>query len=319
MLSCRTLAKRITKYGWLPLDGGLATALEEQGYDLSDHLWSAGLLSRNPEAVKAVHRRYLAAGARCLITASYQASIPGFQAAGFSKQEAGDLIRRSVQLAIEARDDFLLASGYGVSPLVAASIGPYGACLADGSEYHGKYGISDLDLAEFHRERFRILAQSGADLLACETIPSLEEALVLSKLLEEFPRARAWFSFSCRDSNRLNDGTPLAEAGTALGDCDQILAIGVNCTAPQHINGLIKEIKSVNSDKLIVVYPNSGEAWDHQKRRWVSESDRDSLLQTAGEWWRAGARLIGGCCRVGPAQIRELVAGLSPVIKKSVG
>ncbi len=300
----------IEKHGMLLLDGGLATELEERGTVLDTHLWSAQLLQENPDAIRNVHLAYLEAGADCIISASYQASIPGFVSYGLSEQEAGTLMSRSIALADEARAQYLESTAAGETgrtrPLVAASIGPYGACLADGAEYRGNYGISKSELRVFHEPRWEILAASSADLFACETMPSFEEAEVLSELLRQTPGVYAWVSFSCRDGEHISDGTPITECAALLNGCEQVAAIGVNCTAPQYISSLIGQIRAGAPDKPIAVYPNSGEIYDGETRTWLGTSDPLNSGTAALEWFRNGARLIGGCCRMGPGHIKAM-------------
>ncbi len=290
------------------LDGGLATELENRGHNLDDDLWSARLLVDDPSAIARVHQDYLAAGADCLITASYQGTIHGFMQRGFGKSEAEDLLTQAVVLALDARDAFWANPENRpgrIRPIVAASIGPYGAVLADGSEYTGDYDLDEEGLYLFHRRRFQILADTQADMLACETIPSYFETIALISLLQQTPDRYAWFSFSCQDEKRINDGTPLAICAELLNEIDQVAAVGVNCTAPGLIPGLIAEIKRV-SKKPIIVYPNSGEEFDGTIRRWVGSSDSDGFAQASLQWRLAGATLIGGCCRTGPEHIRKM-------------
>jgi len=260
------------------LDGGLASELEARGHDLSDALWSARLLRDDPEAIRAVHDAYVEAGAECVITASYQATVAAL---------GEERLRRSVELAKNA-------------PMVAASIGPYGATLANGSEYTGDYG--DVDLHAFHAERFAILDNSGADVLACETLPRLDEALVLARMLDRTP---AWFSFACRDDRHIADGTLLRECAAALDRFEGVYAIGVNCTAPRFVEALIGEVRA-ETDKPIVVYPNSGERYDAATRTWTGTRDPQDFAEAAQRWRDAGASLIGGCCRTSPDHIRAL-------------
>jgi homocysteine S-methyltransferase len=298
----------LRQQGILFVDGGLATELEARGYDLGGGLWSARLLRDDPEAIKKLHRDYLEAGADCIISASYQGTVAGFVRHGLSEEAAEALLRRSVLLARSARDEFWADPANRVGrlcPLVAASIGPYGAYLADGSEYSGDYGLERDELTAFHRERWHILWQSGPDLLACETIPSAMEAQALRRLLRETPGCFAWFSFSCRDEIHLNDGTPLADVVAALDDEPQVVAIGVNCTAPRFIPGLVRAARAATT-KPIIVYPNSGERYDVETRSWHGESRPSDFAAASSEWRAAGAGLLGGCCRTGPEHIRLL-------------
>jgi homocysteine S-methyltransferase len=307
------LAPFLASAGTLALDGGLATELEGLGLDLDHPLWSARVLRDAPEAIAAVHRAYLEAGADCITTASYQATFEGFEREGLSHSEAGALFQRSVELAIAARDAFWSEPQSRVGrqrPIVAASIGPYGAYLANGAEYTGEYAIGEAELAAFHRERFELLANSGTDILACETIPSASEARALAKLLRESRGTLAWFSFSCRDGERISDGTPFVDSVRALRSHPQIVALGVNCTAPRHVASLLRTAARVTT-KPLVAYPNSGERYEAATRRWFGTSSAEDWGQSGQAWRAAGARLIGGCCRTGPSHIRSLRAALS--------
>jgi len=304
------LAPLLAQYPVLVLDGALATELERRGCDLRDPLWSAKVLIEAPELIRQVHADYFQAGADCAITASYQASLEGFMRRGLSREAALELIQRSVRLAVEARDAFWQEPAHRTGrprPLVAASVGPYGAFLADGSEYRGDYGLSEAELMDFHRPRMAALLEAGADLLACETIPCFSEARALTRLLAEFPNASAWISFSARDEAHLWHGERLAECAAWLNDQPQVVAVGVNCTAPRYLPGLIEAIRTVAS-KPIVVYPNSGETYDPVQRLWSGVADAETFAIEARRWYASGARLIGGCCRTTPGHIRTIAA-----------
>ncbi|MGB5892025.1 MAG: homocysteine S-methyltransferase, partial [Thermoanaerobaculia bacterium] len=289
------LTTMLDRQGVVMLDGGLATELERRGRDLNDDLWSARVLMDQPELVGRVHADYLAAGADCIVSASYQATVEGFVKTGLSQAGAERLLQKSVEIALEARDIFwsVPANRQGrLRPLVAASIGPYGAFLADGSEFTGDYDLDEQGLADFHADRWQLLAGSGADLLACETIPSATEARVLLKLLEQTPSTIAWFSFSCRDDTHISDGTELAAIAQELSESERIVAVGANCTAPRFISGLVTSVQAVTS-KPIVVYPNSGESWDAEGKRWIPGEEAIDLPQASRAWRDQGARLIG--------------------------
>jgi homocysteine S-methyltransferase len=273
-------------------DGGLATELEARGHDLSDPLWSAKLLADAPREIVAVHTAYFRAGAAIATTASYQASFEGFAAHGIDRREAERLLRHSVELAKDARDE---AGAGGL--IVAASIGPYGAALADGSEYRGRYGLSVAALRRWHRPRLEILAAAGADVLALETVPDIDEAEALVDLVRSIG-VPAWLSYTI-DGTKTRAGQPLAEAFAVAAGVPEIVAVGVNCCAP---NDVLPAIRLANIGKPVIVYPNSGERWDG--RAWVGP--RRFSAQLAAQWVAAGARIVGGCCRVRPADIAEV-------------
>lgn len=279
-------------------DGGLATELEARGHDLSNPLWSARLLADAPQEIVAVHAAFFRAGAAIATTASYQASFEGFAAHGIDRNEAAGLLRRSVELARAARDEA------GAGGLIAASVGPYGAALADGSEYRGRYGLSVAALRRWHRPRLEVLAAAGADVLACETVPDVDEAEALVDLVRS-AGVPAWLSYTI-DGATTRAGQPLGEAFAVAAGVPEIVAIGVNCCAPGDVLPAIRLARDVG--KPVIVYPNSGERWDG--RGWVGPPRFSAGL--AAEWVAAGARVVGGCCRVGPADIAELARVLAP-------
>lgn len=332
---------------WL-LDGGLATVLEAAGHVLGDALWSARLLLDAPQAVAAVHRAYLRAGADVISTASYQAGLPGLMARGLSAAQARDTLALSVRLARAERDRFVEeGAGQGgdagraeiagqaesadraeavvrpegggpasarpdrprFRPLVAASLGPLGALLADGSEYRGDYDLSPARLRDIHLPRLEALVAAGPDLVALETLPALAEAELLLRLLEEFPGARAWLSFSCRDPRHTARGEPLARAAELAAGSQQVLALGVNCVPPAWVEPALDCLAAATNLPL-VAYPNRGRRWDAEARAWGPLPRGPALARLAPGWRAAGARLIGGCCGMGPAQIRALRAAL---------
>lgn len=299
--------------GLLVLDGGLATELERRGQDVSGTLWSAHVLQTAPEAVEQLHYDYFAAGARCAISASYQASYEGFAAHGLGADETTTLLRRSVELARSARARYLRDHpADGRKLYVAASVGPYGAISHDGAEYRGDYGLSVEQLVAFHARRFGVLATAGADFLACETIPALDEARALVTLLAQYPDALAWMSFTSPDGVLTSHGELLTECARLVDRVPNVIAVGVNCVRPEVVSEAIHALRA-GTDKAIVVYPNSGEQWDGQTRSWRGSWDHGSLAALATQWVNAGARMIGGCCRIGPPEIAALDEALSRV------
>jgi homocysteine S-methyltransferase len=276
-------------------DGGLATELEARGHDLSDDLWSARLLVDAPGEITAVHAAFFRAGAVFATTASYQASFDGFAARGIGRDAAARLLRRSVELAKAARDEV------GGERWVAASVGPYGAALANGEEYVGRYGLSVEELAEWHRPRLEVLVDADPDVLAVETVPDIDEAEALVDLLHEFG-APAWLSYTI-DGQTTRAGQPLADAFAVAAGVPEVVAVGVNCCAPADVEHAVGVARDVTG-KPVIVYPNSGENWDGERRTWVGKSGWSAEL--APRWAAAGARIIGGCCRVRPDNIAEI-------------
>ncbi|WP_283137670.1 homocysteine S-methyltransferase [Rhizohabitans arisaemae] len=286
------------------LDGGLASELGARGHDLSDPLWSARLLIDAPQAIADVHLAYFRAGAQVATTASYQATFEGLAARGFGRAETAELLRTSVRLAAQARTRAGDA-GDGRPLWIAASVGPYGAMLADGSEYRGRYGLSVAELTRFHLPRIEVLAEAGADVLALETVPDADEG---AALIDAAGRAGlpVWLSYTV-DGGRTRAGQSLEEAFSVAAGVDQVIAVGVNCCAPEEVGPALRQARAVTG-KPGVAYPNGGE-WDETTRTW---SDRPSLGREAvASWLTEGALLIGGCCRTGPADIAGLAGHLA--------
>jgi homocysteine S-methyltransferase len=285
----------------LVTDGGLATELEARGHDLSDDLWSARLLVDAPEDIVAVHCAFYRAGASIATTASYQASFEGFAERGIGRSDAARLLRRSVELAKAARDEV----GGGLR-WVAASVGPYGAALANGEEYVGRYGLSVAQLSAWHRPRMELLADAGADLLALETVPDIDEAEALVGLVADLGLP-AWLSYTIAGTTTRAD-QPLADAFAVAADVPEIVAVGVNCCAPGDVEHAIR-IARASTGKHVIVYPNSGEEWDGDRRAWVGKSGWSAEL--APRWVAEGAHIIGGCCRVRPDDIAAVAAAVA--------
>lgn len=283
------------------LDGGLSTALEELGERPSGPLWTAEALLDRPEVLEEAHRRFVDAGADVVITASYQASVPGFVAAGLDASAARRLLGSTTAVA--------RASGASV---VAASVGPYGAVLADGSEYRGVYDASWSEVRALHRERLEVLVDSGPDVFAVETMPTVAEAEIVVDELRRLTDAPAWVSFCCRDADHTFGGDRFADAAAAVAGA--VDAVGVNCTAPLHVAGLLAQAPG---GMPLVAYPNHGGTWDAEHRCWAFPGGAGSLGEwltgLVPQWLHAGARLIGGCCGVGSDGIRALAASRGSV------
>ena len=298
----------LQKQNIIVLDGALATELENRGCDLNDSLWSARVLMEQPDLIQQVHLDYFNAGADVAITASYQATVVGFAQRGLNKDQAIELIKKSVQIAKDARDEFWSDEKNRINrnyPLIAGSVGPYGAYLADGSEYRGDYELTEQELIDFHRPRIEALIESGVDVVACETIPKFDEAKALVKLLGEFPQASAWFTFTAKDGEHISHGEKIADVAKWLDSFEQVAGIGINCSSPLHIPSLIDEIKK-NTSKPIIVYPNSGEVYVSVTNSWHGETSCESFGLQSKDWYEHGAKVIGGCCRTTPEHIKEI-------------
>ncbi|XP_028780846.1 homocysteine S-methyltransferase 1-like [Neltuma alba] len=300
-------------------DGGFATQLERHGAAINDPLWSALCLIKNPHLIKKVHLEYLEAGADILVTSSYQATLPGFVSKGLSIQEGELLLERSVKLAIEARDSFWnsikKSSGHNYRrALVAASIGSYGAYLADGSEYSGCYGphVTLEKLKEFHRRRLQVLVEAGPDLLAFETIPNKLEANACVELLdEENVQIPSWICFTSVDGENAPSGESFKECLDAINKSDKVNAVGINCAPPHFMENIISKFKQLTK-KAIIVYPNSGEVWDGRAKKWLPSKcfNDDNFELHARRWRDLGAKIVGGCCRTTPSTIEVISKAL---------
>jgi len=316
-----TIEETLQKTKIMVIDGAMSTGLEQLGCQLKDSLWTARALAEQPELVKQVHLNYFRAGADCGITCSYQATILGLMSKGYSEKEAEELITRSVELFLEAREEWWEAEGKAAGrayPLCLAGIGPYGAYLADGSEYRGNYGVPDEVLREFHERRMELLWNVGADVLLIETQPSLREVLIETEIAEKLG-ADYWVSFSCLDGRHICEGKLIQDCARRLSQGHPHLKmIGVNCTAPQHMESLIRELRGACS-LPVAVYPNSGEVYDPETKTWHGVKGTASFGEYARRYMEAGASAVGGCCTTvdshvrDVAKARELVLGITEV------
>lgn len=323
--------KIIKEKGSLVLDGAFGTELERHGCDIHDKLWSSKMLIENPDIIKKVHISYLAAGADIIESSGYQATVAGFKAQGFGTEEAIDLVKLSVRLAVQARNEFFEAKANGAltlrgitlgeetpegvkyfsegalpKPLVAASVGPYGAFLADGSEYRGDYGVQTEYLEVFHIPRLALFCEENPDIIACETIPSYDEAIAVARALSDPFTTKgipAWISFSCKGEHHISSGETIIKCAEMIDKVRPVTGIGINCTAPEYVESLIKDVRSV-TDKPIAVYPNLGETYDEVTKTW--SGGQMSFVEYIDIWRKAGANVIGGCCRTNPDVIGEV-------------
>ncbi|MFS9236518.1 homocysteine S-methyltransferase [Streptococcus sanguinis] len=298
------------------LDGALGTELESRGYDVSGKLWSAQYLLDQPRIIQNVHESYVRAGSDIITTSSYQASIPAFIEAGLTTEKAYNLLKETVFLARKAIENTWQALSpeeqkQRLYPLVAGSVGPYAAYLADGSEYTGDYQLSEEEFRDFHRPRIQALLEAGSDLLAIETIPNgAEVAAILRLLAEEFPQAETYLSFVAQTENAISDGTKIEELGNLAQESPQVLAVGFNCTAPHLIAPLLDGLGQV-CNKPFLTYPNSGETYNGLTKTWHDDPEQErSLLENSKLWQEQGVQLFGGCCRTRPEDIAQLARGL---------
>lgn len=296
----RETLRNALQRGPVLLDGGLATRLEAMGHDLRDPLWSAKLLLEDPRAIETAHRSFIEAGAQVLTTASYQASLPGLRARGLDAAAALALLERATTLARSA------AQGRA---WVAASAGPYGAYLADGSEYRGGYDIDDDALYAFHAARLPAFAT--ADIVAFETIPCAREAEAIASACDTLPPGLdAWVSLSCRDDAHACSGEPIETCVRAALQSDRVVAVGVNCTDPGHVLGLLSRIAAL-TDRPLVAYPNAGQ--HYAQGRWRGDPLTPAAFAARTQTWiDVGARLVGGCCQTHLGHLHALHDVLSP-------
>ncbi len=293
----------IRERGSVVIDGAMSTALEKLGCDLNNHLWSARILADDPEKIRTVHAQYFEAGADVAITASYQATAAGFADAEINETEAARLIRLSVTLAREARDAY--ERNHSNRPLlVAGAVGPYGAYLADGSEYTGRYHLTDDAYREFHRVRLDALKEAGADLIAVETQPKLEEVAVLLQMLEA-RELSAWVTFTLADEGHLPDGTLVEDAARLCATSPAVDALGLNCVKRELAAGALKRMASV-TDLPLILYPNSGETYDAATKTWHHPVGGPGWQHFVGPWQSLGVKCLGGCCRTLPSDIVEI-------------
>jgi homocysteine S-methyltransferase len=295
------------------LDGGMASELEHLGANINGPLWSAHVLDDAPETIAAVHRSYIEAGADCIETASYQVSRMGYAEIGVAPERADAALLQSVDLARKAASEFPARK-----ILIAVSLGPYGAALHNGAEYHGNYDCSHVDLVAFHAARIEVLSGiQGREVLAFETLPSLEEAQAIGEALAPYPNLPAWFTFTCRDRKHVAHGELLRDCAASVANFPQTIAIGVNCTHPSLIASLIGELRAA-SNFPILVYPNSGEDWDAQARCWTGTNEPAAYGALAMKWFAAGAQIVGGCCRTRPAHVGEVAESAARVPPNSI-
>ena len=282
------------------IDGGLSTALELLGADISGPLWTAQTVIDDPALLERAHRSFVEAGADIIATASYQCGTRQFESIGLSAKEARDALASMTTIARRAIE--------GTSVAVAASVGPFGASLANGSEYNGRYGVEWQQVEDYHREKLAILVDSGADLIAIETIPLAAEALLIAEILEELGAPPAWFSFGFADETQTYGLDALDKAVLSIAGYADLVAIGMNCTHPRYVDSLLASMSELVSGIPLIVYPNHGREWDAVTRCWLGEVMSISSDETVKRWVDLGARFIGGCCGVDPLGIADLVA-----------
>lgn len=286
------------------LDGAMSTPLEKLGADTNNDLWTAKALIDNEELVYEVHKMYFEAGADLIITDTYQANVQAFEKVGYSEKEARNLIKKAVKIAQKARDDY--ENRTGKHNYIAGTIGPYGAYLANGSEYRGDYELSAEEYQQFHLPRIEELVNAGVDILAIETQPKLDEVLAILELLKEkYPQQKVYVSYTLSDDDTISDGTPLPRAIHALEDYSQVIAVGINCVKLELVEPALKNMKEI-TDKHLIVYPNSSAVYDPKSKTWSQLKTSATFEELIPNWYEAGARIIGGCCTTGPKEIKAV-------------
>lgn len=286
------------------LDGAMSTPLEKLGADTNNDLWTAKALIDNEELVYEVHKMYFEAGADLIITDTYQANVQAFEKVGYSEKEARNLIKKAVKIAQKARDDY--ENRTGKHNYIAGTIGPYGAYLANGSEYRGDYELSVKEYQQFHLPRIEELVNAGVDILAIETQPKLDEVLAILELLKEkYPQQKVYVSYTLSDDDTISDGTPLPRAIHALEDYSQVIAVGINCVKLELVEPALKNMKEI-TDKHLIVYPNSSAVYDPKSKTWSQPKTSATFEELIPNWYEAGARIIGGCCTTGPKEIKAV-------------
>lgn len=311
MNSCNPIAALLKQKKYIVIDGALASELQRRGCDLNDSLWSAKVLIEQPELISQVHYEYFKAGADCAITASYQATPLGFAKKGIDLKQSIALIKTSVKLAKQAKQRYLNELADNKPLLIAGSVGPYGAYLADGSEYTGDYQLTEQQFIQFHLDRIKALIEAKVDILACETLPSFPEIQVLTKLIAQFPTITCWFSLTLKDENHLSDGTPISKVINYLNNVDQIVSVGINCIALEKVTPALAVMSKLTT-KPIIVYPNSGEQYDPTTKQWHKNHQHCCTFANQIDiWTKLGAKLIGGCCQTTPKDIVEITALLN--------
>jgi homocysteine S-methyltransferase len=280
------------------LDGSLSYPLEKQGYNLNKKLWTGDALINDPNVIKKVHKDYLIAGVDFISTSTYQISYNVLEAMDYSLNEIKDVFKRSVNLVEQAIQETNIKREIKI----VGSYGPYGASLSNGSEYTGKYDTSDNIIMDYHIKNMNIIKELDIDIILYETIPCLREIEILSKLVEEYKK-EVWVSFTCNKDLEFRDGSSIIKACKILSSIEVISTIGINCFSPLLAEKAIKKLKD-NSNKKILIYPNSGEIYNNKDKDWYGEKYFDrSMIK---KWLALSPDIIGGCCRVGFEDIKNM-------------
>lgn len=299
------LIKQISAKG-LVLDGAMSTALEKQGIDTNTDLWTAVALEKDLNKVYRVHMNYFKAGAQMTITDTYQANVQAFEKDGYSEDQAQKMIADAVKIAKKARDDFEKQTG--IHNYVAASVGSYGAYLAEGDEFRGDYDLTKKQCLDFHLPRLKVLLENKPDFLAIETQPKLDEVVVLLDWLKEnAPKMPVYVSFTLHDTTKISDGTPLKKVMEKLNEYDQVFAVGANCFKPFFATAAIDKMREFTK-KTIIIYPNLGGVYDEFERKWIPFNAKFDFGKLSKEWYEHGARIIGGCCSTGVKEITQIAS-----------
>lgn len=293
--------------GLILLDGGMGQELIKRGASGQGVLWSARALFDNPAAVQAVHEDYIRAGADVITVNSYSCIRNNFEPEGLLHR-LGEMNRLAAMLAHQARDKV------GKKVLIAGSMGPQ-----RGSYRPDLVGSYDETYA-LYREQAEFLAPL-VDFFICETLSSIKEARAAVAAANTTGKP-VWLSWSIEDSGAANlrSGESLVAAWEDI-DGMGVSAVLLNCSPPEAISRVLPELVAL-SDIPVGTYANAftpiPEKWDFHGDESIPPSRTDvtpeSYADHAANWLAAGARIIGGCCEVGPAHIAQLNQRLRPQI-----
>jgi S-methylmethionine-dependent homocysteine/selenocysteine methylase len=284
----------------LLLDGATGSELQRRGVDTRLPLWSAAALWTAPDAVAVLHREYVAAGAEVVTANTFRTRARTFAQAGRS-DAARDWTRRAVEIA--------RTSG---ARYVAGSLAPLEDC------YSPALVPDDSALADEHGAFASDLASAGVDLILCETMNTVREALAATRAATAtgLPTIA---SFVCGTDGRLLSGESVADAAEALLALP-VVALAINCTPTAAVARPLQELLDTARGRVLCgAYGNVGKTDAIEGFRCTGEFDAEAYAQVAMGWVGQGAWLIGGCCGTGPEHVAAVRKRLAARGKESEG